>query len=188
MTLRDRKKDKTRTTLLAVALDLFAKQGFTDTTIAQIAAAAEVSPRTVLRYFPSKEDVVVSWVEDGMAVFLDCMRSRPASETPQRSLTASARALVEHYQAHGEFYLAIERVIAVSSAIRARKLEMSAALAEQVTEMLQRRDGVGRWEALLFPPVMFSVIRAAIGEWVAMNGERPLPQFFEDAVRHIKFL
>ena len=43
---------------MRVALDLFAKNGYGGTTIAQIAEAAEVSPRTVSTYFPAKEDIV----------------------------------------------------------------------------------------------------------------------------------
>lgn len=56
--LRERKKAKTRDTIVRVSLDLFAEQGYSQTTIAQIAEAAEVSPRTVSTYFPAKEDIV----------------------------------------------------------------------------------------------------------------------------------
>ena len=56
--LRERKKARTRATIVEVALRLFADQGYSQTTIAQIAAAAEVSPRTVSTYFPAKEDIV----------------------------------------------------------------------------------------------------------------------------------
>lgn len=56
--LRERKKAKTRARIVRVALDLFAANGYHQTTIAQIAEAAEVSPRTVSTYFPAKEDLV----------------------------------------------------------------------------------------------------------------------------------
>jgi AcrR family transcriptional regulator len=56
--LRERKKQRTREEIVRVALELFAAQGYAATTIAQIADAAEVSPRTVSSYFPSKEDLV----------------------------------------------------------------------------------------------------------------------------------
>ena len=57
--LRERKKAKTRASIQAHALRLFAKQGYHATTIEQIADAAEVSPSTFFRYFPTKEDVVL---------------------------------------------------------------------------------------------------------------------------------
>ena len=56
--LRERKKQKTRDTIANVALELFAEKGYEQTTIAEIAEAAEVSPRTIFTYFPSKEDIL----------------------------------------------------------------------------------------------------------------------------------
>jgi AcrR family transcriptional regulator len=58
--LRERKKAKTRSEIRAQALRLFQEQGYHETSIEQIAAAAEVSPSTFFRYFPTKERVVLS--------------------------------------------------------------------------------------------------------------------------------
>ncbi len=53
------KRSRTRQRLEAVALDLFERHGFEGTTVAQIAAAAEVSEMTFFRAFPTKESVVL---------------------------------------------------------------------------------------------------------------------------------
>jgi AcrR family transcriptional regulator len=58
--LRERKRQRTLSEIQRVALDLFGRQGYEATTIEQIAEEAEVSPSTVFRYFPTKEDLVLN--------------------------------------------------------------------------------------------------------------------------------
>lgn len=65
--LRERKKLRTRVTLIETAAELCERQGFDNTTVEQIAAAADVSPRTFSRYFPTKEAVVFAIIEETAA-------------------------------------------------------------------------------------------------------------------------
>ncbi len=75
LSLRERKKAKTRAAIQEHALRLFKEQGYSRTTIEQIASAAEVSPSTFFRYFPTKEDVVLWDATD--TVMLDTFRAQP---------------------------------------------------------------------------------------------------------------
>ena len=61
--LRERKKQATRAKLIDAAADLIDKQGYSKTTVEQIANAVDVSPRTVAHYFPSKEQLLLSMVD-----------------------------------------------------------------------------------------------------------------------------
>jgi AcrR family transcriptional regulator len=79
--LRERKKQKTRDTIINVALDLFDERGYEQTTIAEIAEAAEVSPRTIFAYFPSKEDIVFCDLPATQERLAQALRERPEGAT-----------------------------------------------------------------------------------------------------------
>ncbi|MFF8941131.1 TetR/AcrR family transcriptional regulator [Streptomyces sp. NPDC014864] len=76
--LRERKKIKTREAIRAATYALVEEQGYDATTIEQIAERAEVSPSTVFRYFPTKEDIVLTDEDD--RVLVEELRARPADE------------------------------------------------------------------------------------------------------------
>ncbi|MBL8276022.1 MAG: TetR/AcrR family transcriptional regulator [Pelomonas sp.] len=190
MGLRESKKDKTRRQLLDTALDLFTRQGYEETTIAEIAAQVEVSPRTLLRYFPTKEDIVVSWIEDSMSNFLTGLADRPPGETVQQSLIACARTLLATYESRKAFYLTLERVIAASRPIADRKQAMTANLADEVAEEILRSRGARAPDVLachVYPQALFAVIRAVITRWVAAGGKPSLQGLFDEALRLVDF-
>jgi AcrR family transcriptional regulator len=57
--LRERKKRRTYEVVSEVAIRLFLEKGFDAVSVAEIAAAAEISKPTLFRYFPAKEDLVL---------------------------------------------------------------------------------------------------------------------------------
>lgn len=93
--LRGRKRERTRKAIAEAALELFARQGFHDTTIPQIAEAADVSPRTVSGYFPAKEDLAFPYADVQMAEFERRLEERAPGETAADTLRAWIPAVVE---------------------------------------------------------------------------------------------
>lgn len=80
VSLRERKKAATRSQLMSVALRLFATQGFDDTTVEEIAAAAEVAPRTFFRYFSTKVDVLFADHPEQIELLRQTLAARPPGE------------------------------------------------------------------------------------------------------------
>jgi AcrR family transcriptional regulator len=89
--LRERKKAKTRAAIQEHALRLFEEQGYDATTVEQIAEAAEVSPSTFFRYFPTKEDVVLYDALD--PVFIAAFEAQPSDLTPIQAMRKALRAV-----------------------------------------------------------------------------------------------
>jgi AcrR family transcriptional regulator len=87
--LRERKKARTRASLREHALRLFREQGYHATTVEQIAAAAEVSPSTFFRYFPTKEDVVLQ--DDMDTRLVEAFTRQPPDLAPIPAIRAALR-------------------------------------------------------------------------------------------------
>jgi AcrR family transcriptional regulator len=93
--LRERKKERTRQTLAEAAAELFDRQGFQDTTIKQIADAAEVSPRTVSAYFPVKEELVFCEHGEVFDQLEQRLEERPEGATTADTLRAWLMEMME---------------------------------------------------------------------------------------------
>jgi AcrR family transcriptional regulator len=91
--LRERKKARTRAAIRDHAMRLFEQQGYAATTVDQIAEAADVSQSTFFRYFPTKEDVVLT--DDFDPIVAAAMRAQPAGLPPIETIR---RAIQDAYQ------------------------------------------------------------------------------------------
>ncbi|MDX6346601.1 MAG: hypothetical protein QOF84_1391 [Streptomyces sp.] len=79
--LRERSKTRRRAAITRAAFELFAERGYDATTVADIAARAEVAPRTVAMYFRTKQDIALSRFSEGADELTDALRDRRPGET-----------------------------------------------------------------------------------------------------------
>jgi len=138
--LRERKKAKTRSSIQRHALRLFRAQGFDETTVEQIADAAEVSPSTFFRYFPTKEDVVL--YDDLDPVGIAAIKAQPAGVPPLTAVRNALRTVFDQLageeRAQAEDRLYLFRTV---PEVRARALEQFLSELQNLADLIAERVG-----------------------------------------------
>jgi AcrR family transcriptional regulator len=166
--LRERKKARTRAAIREHALRLFREQGYPATTVEQIAAAAEVSPATFFRYFPTKEDVVL---QDDLDIFtLEALKAQPAGLSPIAAFRGAAvESLAAMSPADLERLSESMRLTAVVPEVRARALDEFTRTIDGIATALAER--IGRdpddFAARIMAGAIIGVIMSATMPWAA---------------------
>jgi AcrR family transcriptional regulator len=138
--LRERKKQKTRWAIQEHAMRLFAQQGYDETTVEQIAGAAEISPSTFFRYFKTKEDVVVQDRYDDLIV--EAIVAAPPELTPLQAIRhAFGQMLTTVDSAELEQSFQRGRLVLSHPALRARSLQTMLETTEGIAAAFARRLG-----------------------------------------------
>jgi AcrR family transcriptional regulator len=181
--LRERKKARTRRAIRMEALRLFDEQGYESTTIEQIAAAAEVSPSTFFRYFPTKEDLVLQ--DDYDPLMLAALRDRPVGESVVASLQAAVvEPLRDIWENDREELLLRLRLLHDVPAIRAQMHVGMGATSQVLVDWLAERSG--RPEDEFRHRVTVSAVMGAWTEiimyWAERGGQDDLPELFEESL------
>lgn len=140
--LRDRKKAQTRDALIAHAIALFNGQGFGATTVEDIAAAADYSPRTFFRHFGSKEDVVFHDLDRRLVELRVRLDEIPEEDALWPAMTdAMLRLGGELIGEDPELGEARIRLWFTEPALRARYTEITMQWEDALAEFLGRRTG-----------------------------------------------
>lgn len=140
--LRERKKERTRQAISETAIALFLARGFDAVSVAEVAAAAEVSKPTLFRYFPAKEDLLLQRIADHQGEAARVVRERAPGESPLSALHRHFRAgldarepvtgLNDHPQV-----LAFHRLLLSTPSLLARTTRYTAKDVEALTEALR---------------------------------------------------
>lgn len=138
--LRQQQKEETRARIAAAAMALFAERGFEQVSVAEVAAAAGVTEKTVFNHFATKEDLVYSEDHVFETALLDAVRSRATGISVLEALSAF---LLQAYSGGFPRRPAIQRravtmatLVASSPALRAREREILARYAGRLRDQL----------------------------------------------------
>ena len=153
VTLRDRKRARTRQALIDAATELFERKGYDETTVADIAAAAEIGTRTFFSYFPSKEELLFPESDARVRAAIDAIANRGPADGPAEVLL---RALHQVGDDSGDL---VSRVAALRLRL-SREIPAVRGRALQIQFEAQRE--IARHLAAAFPDRLDEVAAAAL--------------------------
>jgi AcrR family transcriptional regulator len=170
--LRERKKLRTRATLIDAAMELCLRDGYENTTVEQIAAAADVSPRTFSRYFATKDAVFMTLIEDYSHEVSIELESVPPEVGPLEAMRQAHVAVLTRVASRQVGRLTTERIILMLRVINASDALRRAAFEfrHDATEViLAKRMGVDIEDRRrrLVGAVFSSTIVTACGDLIA---------------------
>lgn len=185
--LRAVTRDMVRQRLADVALDLFDERGFEGVTIEQIAASAGISARSVHRYFPAKEDMVVGGLAAYGSLVRDAFVARPVDEPVLASLHTAYATMLGHRPQTARDKVAI-RLLSSTPTLHARNAEKHLAWAEMleplVAERLAGRDVVLRSQVLV--QASLGAFSAALSVWAHDDETRGIHELIDIAFQALE--
>ena len=161
--MTESKRERTRARLQACALDLFERQGFDATTVAQIAAAAEVTPMTLFRHFPTKEHLLLDDPYDPLIAA--AVTAQPRSLPPLVRIARGIRvAWAQVPEPDSEIVRRRVRISALTPSLRAG-VARNGAQTEQLIAAALEADGATTLVARAAAAAAMGAITAALFEW-----------------------
>lgn len=188
--LRERKKAATHRELMAAALRLFEERGFDETTVEEIAAAADVAPRTFFRYFPAKVDILFADHQERVALLRETLATRSPDEPVVEAVRRASLAGVARVAADPSLFLTRSRLVASIPAAHAHGRHLDADFEDVISEAVlagRKSDPATDLEARVVARTAWGAVCAARDAWLASDAEldpRDLLNEAFDLVQH----
>ena len=174
MGLRERKAQRNRERIVNEALDLFRKNGYEQTTMESIAAAAELSPSTLYRAFPTKDSIILEpmrmFTEQICGVFATHAEYRPVDE----ALAEAIFTVVEESDRHAAQSLLVRSIIDKAPTARARLWDYIYAQHEELSRLiaLRLKAKANDLRVAFTARLVMMIVGLALDRWRASGGKR----------------
>lgn len=187
-TLWDRTRQLAAEEILHTALRLFTRQGYEETTVAQIAREAGVSQRTLFRYFGTKEDLVGGSQERFVTLLTETVREQPADAGAWEALRAAFKAALS---LHASPEQALERLRLVhgTDSLRAAYLGKRVRCQEELLPLLESRlarSGADRGQARAVVATAFACFDAATATWLEGDGQGDILDLYDQGLAAVR--
>ncbi len=172
MGMREKKIQRSRERIIAEAMALFARNGYEQTTMEAIAEAADVSPRTLYRYFPSKDLIVLASFTANTAKFSEVFALRVKEMPIERALAEAIFAVLAVEDEAPKHALLVRSIIGQSPVTRARLWDYLGEQQRSLAKQLAERLGLDESDpaVILTSRVTLEVLLAAADIWRASKG------------------
>jgi AcrR family transcriptional regulator len=182
---RSRRRRRFRHDAQAVALEMFTERGYEDVTMAEIAAALDVSERTLFRYFPSKESLLDPAHEELVERLVAELGARPSSEPAFVAVRQALRAVGDDMDQDRASFVARMAIVDASPALQAHLLRRQSELEDAIAEVVASRTGLTDVDDLrprLVAASAVAALRVAVERWVASDSDDDLLTVLERAL------
>jgi len=166
------------------ALRMFVERGFDETTVDDLAVVVGVSRRSFFRYFGSKEDVVLGFLDDMGAAICTALAARPVEEPPWVALRRALTQIGTAYGTDADRILALHRLIYETPSLRARHLDKQDRWHRLLSRELAARLGVDATKDLtprVLAAVALAALDVAIAAWTETQGRTSMTELLDSA-------
>lgn len=190
-TMRDRTRRAVQAELVDLAMRLFLTQGYEQTTVAQIAAAANMSSRTFFRYFASKDDLITQATAGKGEEIVQALASQPMNTPPWTALRQAFEPLITE-MVTDERSLAIMRMMLEEPALAPNLTYKHATWSQNLARALEPRLPnhltalERRLEAEALGHAGMACLLVAQREWVSSGGQPPLSELLDITMQTFK--
>ena len=162
-------------------MELFAERGYEQTTVADIARRAGLTPRTFFRHYSDKREVLFAGSEGLQAEMVAAVDEVPAGAAPMRAIAAALDAAAAALGQRRDFSRQRQQVIAAHGELQERELLKLASLSSALRAALLRR-GVTEPDASLGAEAGMAVFRVAFERWLVDGRGRELSDVMRECM------
>jgi AcrR family transcriptional regulator len=171
--------------LIKAAIILFQEQGYEETTVAEIAAAADLTKRTFFRYFADKREVLFSGSEELERLWLEAVAAAPADADPLAAAIAGFDPIAELFAERHEFAQMRARIIDSNPELQERELIKLQRLSGSIRSALVER-GVSHNAAIVAAQASVSVFQLAFARWVQQDDPAAFRRLMDESLDELR--